>query len=251
MPTVLVVDDEPDILEVLKITLENEGYRVLTAADGAEALQAVESEVPDAMLLDVGMPNVDGWEVLERIKSSTASDLAHVPVIMVTAWSSDEDRVRGGIEGAVRYLAKPFDPAEVLSVLGEMLSPGARPEPELRREVQRSSLEHLARMERGGDEVDESPRIHLTRLDRPAPPPEEKGLTAATLPQLLASLSPRQREVVDLVLDGRKVSDISADLGVSRSNVYAVLRRVAKKVEVHDARALLHRLRRLGTAERD
>ncbi|MBI2168259.1 MAG: response regulator, partial [Actinobacteria bacterium] len=166
MPTVLVVDDEPDILEILQITLESAGHRVVTAADGAQALAAVEKEIPDAILLDVGMPNVDGWQVLEQIKASVAPELAAVPVIMVTAWASDEDRLRGGIEGAVEYVRKPFDPSRVVSILDELLAPGAPPEPELRKHVQQSSLERLARMERGlaGDTAD-GPRGHLTRLD--------------------------------------------------------------------------------------
>ena len=251
MATVLVVDDEPDILEVLQITFENAGYRVLTAADGAEALEAVAREVPDAMLLDVGMPNVDGWQVLEQIKSSRGTELASVPVVMVTAWTSSEDRLRGGIEGAVHYVGKPFDPRDVVSVIDGLLAPGAPPEPVLRRQVQQSTLERLARIEGGGGDGDpgHAPRVHLTRLDRPAEPPREEGLTAGTLPDLMAQLSRRQREVVDQILAGARVSDVAASLGVSRSNVYAVLRRVARHAGVADGRALLHRLRRLG-AER-
>ena len=246
MPTVLVVDDEADILEVLKITLEHAGYRVLTASDGAEALAAVQREIPDAMLLDVGMPNVDGWQVLEQIKASNSAALAQVPVVMVTAWSSDQDRLRGGIEGAVQYLGKPFDPNEVVEVINRLLDPDAPSEPELRRKVQQTSLERIARQERGGDdEPDAGPRVHLTRLDRPADPPREEALTAATLPAFVASLSGRQREVVERIIAGERVSAIAGDLGVSRSNVYAVLRRVAKHADLADGRALIHRLRRL------
>lgn len=249
MPTVLVVDDEPDILEILQLTLEDAGYRVLTAGDGAEALELVQREVPDAMLLDVGMPNVDGWQVLEQIKSSGASDLAAVPVVMLTAWTSDEDRLRGGIEGAVRYVGKPFDPGQIVGVIDELLAPGAPPEPEVRRRVQEASLERLARIERGGsaETRPDAARVHLTRLDRPAPPSPDQGLTAATLPGFLARLSPRQREVVEQLLDGRRVREVAAALGVSRSNVYAVLRRVARYAGIANSRALIHRLRRLGS----
>lgn len=251
MATVLVVDDEPDILEVLQLTLEDAGYRVLTATDGAEALEAVRREIPDAMLLDVGMPNVDGWQVLEQIKSSGAGDLASVPVVMVTAWTSDEDRLRGGIEGAVYYLGKPFNPSEVVGVIDGLLAPDAPSEPELRRRVQQSSLERLARIERGdvadvASEVAGRTRVRLTRLDRLAEPVREEGLTAATLPDFVAGLSGRQRQIVELLLGGARVSDVASGLGVSRSNVYAVLRRVAKRAGVADGRALIHRLRRLS-----
>lgn len=253
--TVLVVDDEADIREILQLTLENAGYRVVTAADGSEALTAAEQEVPDAILLDVGMPKIDGWQVLERMKSSPAIDLATIPVVMLTAWTSDEDRVRGGIEGALRYLGKPFDPAEVVSTLDELLGDEAPAEPEERRRVQRSSLERLARLERGekseGGDDEGSPRVHITRLDRPAAPePEpEDELSAKTLPAILETLSPRQRDVVDLILEGCPVTEVASTLDVSRSNVYAVLRRVAKKTGMPDGRALIHRLRRIGAQE--
>ncbi len=253
MATVLVVDDEADILEVIRLGFENAGYRVLTAEDGAAALEVVDDEVPDVLLLDVGMPRVDGWQVLERIKSSTAVDLARVPVVMVTAWSSEDDRLRGGIEGAVRYVAKPFDPSELVRVVDELLGPDARPEPELRREVQWSSLERLARRERGAGGEDEElpPRVHLTRLDRPRVPVDEpagEALTEATLPEMLDSLSPKQRQVVEEVLDGVTVADIATVLGVSRSNVYAILRRVAKKAGLEGGRSLIRRLHRIGAS---
>lgn len=254
-PTVLVVDDEADIREILQLTLENAGYRVVTAADGSEALTAAEQEVPDAILLDVGMPNIDGWQVLERMKSSREIDLATIPIVMLTAWTSDEDRVRGGIEGALRYLGKPFDPAEVVSTLEELLGDEAPAEPEERRRVQHSSLERLARLERGerDDDVEAGPRVHLTRLDRLASPEaesEDEGeLSAKTLPAILDALSARQRDVVELILAGRPVTEVASTLDVSRSNVYAVLRRVAKKTGLPDGRALIHRLRRIGTQE--
>lgn len=251
-PTVLVVDDEADIREILQLTLESAGYRVVTAADGSEALEAAEREVPDAILLDVGMPRVDGWQVLEHMKSSPEIDLATIPIVMLTAWTSDEDRVRGGIEGALRYLGKPFDPADVVKTLEELLGSDAPAEPEERRRVQRSSLERLARLERGEPgEGEEGPRVHLTRLDRPAPPEEEpdEELNAATLPAFLDALSPRQRDVVRLVLDGKPVTEVASALDVSRSNVYAVLRRVARKTDMPDGRTLIHRLRRLGAEE--
>lgn len=253
MATVLIVDDEPDILEVLQISFENAGYEVLTAVDGVQALEVVERSRPDAMLLDIGMPHVDGWEVLERIKSSSSHDLAEVPVVMVTAWTSLDDRLRGGIEGAVRYVGKPFDPDDVVSVVDELLAPGAPKEPELRRSVQRESLERLARRERGVDApASAAPRVHLTRLEH-APAKEDEGVRPGfgpvDYPGLLASLSPRQREVVELIVAGRPVREVADRLGVSRSNVYAILRRVARKAGRPEARHLIHWLRRVEPGE--
>lgn len=250
MPTVLVVDDEPDILEILEVTLQNAGYRVITAGDGAEALDAVAREVPDVMLLDIGMPQLDGWQVLERLKSSAESDLSEVPVVMVTAWTSEEDQVRGGIEGAVRYLGKPFNPVDVVGVIDDLLGPDAPSEPEERRKVQRSSLERLARLEGGGTLQLDGPRVHLTRLDRPQAPATEapSEVTQADLSELIASLSGRQRSVVERIVAGEPVADIATALGVSRSNIYAILRRVAKKAGTRDGRLLIRRLRRYGAA---
>lgn len=250
MPTVLVVDDEPDILEILQLTLEHAGYRVITAVDGAEALLAVRRETPDAMLLDVGLPHVDGWGVLEQIKASS-DELAQVPVVMVTAWNSEEDRLRGGIEGALRYIGKPFDPQEVVRVVDGILAPGSPPEPVLRREVQQRTLERLARLERGDSEAAEmasDARVHLTRLDRPREPVHAPPTTEERLEAALDTLSSKQREVVDLLLAGEAVRAVAERLGVSRSNVYAILRRVGRKAGVPDGRELLRHLRALARA---
>lgn len=248
MPVVLIVDDEADIRDVLELSLEHAGYRVLTAADGVEALRVLAGEIPDAMLLDIGMPNIDGWQVLEQIKASGTVDLNRVPVIMLTAWATEDDRLRGGIEGAVRYLAKPFDPNHVIDVLAELLGPDAPSEPELRRKVQQTTLEKLARRERGGEgEEFAGARVRLTKLDRPAGPvPPETGLSAGNVREFLDRLPSRQRQVVESILSGARVTDVARELDVSRSNVYALLRRVAKRADLPDGRTLLHRLRQLS-----
>jgi len=243
MATVLVVDDEPDILAILRVTLEASGYAVVTAADGAEALEAVERERPDAVLLDVGMPKVDGWQVLARIKASS-DEMSQVPVVMLTAWSGERDRIRGGIEGAVHYLGKPFDPGEVVDVLAGVLAADAPPEPEQRRRVRVESMERLAHIEGGpGSVVPIGPRVHLTRLDRADREPPPRGLTRATLPGFLASLPPVQREVATRVAEGIAPAAVARELGVSRSNVYAVLRRAARRADLPDGRALIRLLR--------
>src|SRR5436190_12715351 len=148
MATVLVVDDEADILELIRVNLELDGHRVLTALGGEEALDRVREEHPDLILLDVMMPGVDGWTVLGKIKNETSLDVSSIPVLMVTARNLPEDRIRGGIEGAIRYLTKPFSPAELRDEVRDALA--GEPEPVKRRKVQRESLEQLARIEKGG-----------------------------------------------------------------------------------------------------
>ena len=104
----LVVDDEEGIRVLCRVNLELGGYEVLEAADGVEALEVARSQRPDLIFLDVMMPRMDGWEVLQHLKedSSTAS----IPVVLLTARTSEEDQMKGWGEGILEYLSKPFNP---------------------------------------------------------------------------------------------------------------------------------------------
>src|SRR5579871_6131983 len=130
MTTILVIEDEPDIRDLIRITLELDGLQVVTACDGAEGLARARASAPDAIVLDVMMPELDGWEVLTRLKGD-GGQLAAVPVVMLTARTGALDRIRGGIEGAVRYLTKPFHPNDLLAALQDVLE--GDPEPVQRR----------------------------------------------------------------------------------------------------------------------
>jgi len=105
MPRVLVVDDEPDALELLQAFLEAKGYEVLTASDGEEALQKVKEERPHLMLLDVRMPKMTGLEVLKRVREIDRE----VGVIMVTAVNEEETGRQALQLGAFDYITKPLD----------------------------------------------------------------------------------------------------------------------------------------------
>ncbi len=112
---VLAVDDDPVILELYRVNLELEGHAVFTAASGQEALEVAGRERPDVVILDIMMPDMDGWEVLERMRGDR--ELRKVPVVFVTARAHPSD-VRRGLEmGAAAYLTKPFDPEELLEVV--------------------------------------------------------------------------------------------------------------------------------------
>src|SRR2546423_11668302 len=107
---VLVVDDDEDIRALLRLMLERAGYDVDDQPDGRAALRAFHTGRHDLIVLDVTMPELDGWEVLERIR-----DLSEVPVLMLTARDSESDRVRGLRGGADDYVTKPFDREEPLA----------------------------------------------------------------------------------------------------------------------------------------
>jgi two-component system response regulator MprA len=121
---ILVVDDDVPIRRMLDRTLSAEGYAVETAADGGEALAAVERSTPDLVVLDVGMPGVDGLAVSRRLR---AKGLA-VPVLLLTARDSVPDRVAGLDAGADDYLVKPFATEELLARVRALLRRGKSPE---------------------------------------------------------------------------------------------------------------------------
>jgi DNA-binding response OmpR family regulator len=111
--TILVIDDEPGIIEIIEANLEGDGFKVISAPNGREGLERIKSDRPELVVLDVMMPEMDGWEVLRRVEQDP--DTAGIPVIMLTAKAADEDYIHGLEEGAVEYLTKPFLPQELVN----------------------------------------------------------------------------------------------------------------------------------------
>ncbi len=111
--TILVVEDDEEIVGLLKFNLENQGYRVLTAGNGYEGLNRARAEKPDLILLDIMLPEIDGYEVCRSLRSS--SELRDVPVIMLTAKAEELDVVLGLEIGADDYVTKPFSVRELMS----------------------------------------------------------------------------------------------------------------------------------------
>ncbi len=107
-PRVLAVDDEPRMLDFIRVSLERQGFLVLEAQDGQEALARVRADLPDCVLLDAGLPDIDGFDVLEQLRATSA-----IPVIMVTVRSDEQDKIRGLTLGADDYVTKPFSPGEL------------------------------------------------------------------------------------------------------------------------------------------
>ena len=107
---ILVVDDEARMVRFIQLNLEHDGFQVISAYNGREALEQVRSRLPNLVLLDVMMPDLDGFEVLTRIREQST-----VPIIMLTAKGEEDDRVRGLELGADDYITKPFSPRELVS----------------------------------------------------------------------------------------------------------------------------------------
>ena len=110
--SVLVIEDEADIRQLLRTLLEREGFAVSEATEGRDGVRQFHQSHPDIVILDVGLPDLDGWQVLERIR-----DMSDVPVLMLTALGTERDKVRGLNAGADDYLTKPFSRVELLARL--------------------------------------------------------------------------------------------------------------------------------------
>jgi len=139
--TILVVDDEEDILLLCRVNLEFEGYKVASASSGVEGLARIRDTHPDLVLLDVMMPTMDGWHVLEALTSDPTT--ADIPVVMLTARVQGEDQMRGWSGGAADYIMKPFSPVALLETIRSVLHPADPGEAARRRQRSMEKLRLL------------------------------------------------------------------------------------------------------------
>jgi DNA-binding response OmpR family regulator len=149
MQTVLVVDDEPKIVQLARDYLEHAGFAVLTAGDGASALHAVRTRQPDLVVLDLGLPQVDGLEVMRMIRAA-----ASTPIVVLTARDTELDTLLGLELGADDYMTKPFSPRELVARVRAVLRRGAR------------AAEPRDRID-AGDLTLDVPRLRVTVAGRP------------------------------------------------------------------------------------
>jgi len=117
--TVLIVDDEPNVVDLVRVTLEDERVRVFDAANAAAALETLSALQPDLVLLDVNLPDLSGFEICRWIRADAV--LARTKVVMLTAAAQQEDIARGHAVGVDHYLTKPFSPVRLLSLVEELL----------------------------------------------------------------------------------------------------------------------------------
>jgi DNA-binding response OmpR family regulator len=116
---VLVVDDDHDYVDILRVQLERRGFAVMTAGGGAEAFERLQQQKPDVVLLDVMMPDINGFEVLQRIRETPAT--ASLPVILLSAKGDEDDTMAGYQHGADYYITKPCTPTQLLYGVGLVL----------------------------------------------------------------------------------------------------------------------------------
>jgi two-component system phosphate regulon response regulator PhoB len=171
MPTVLIVDDEPDIREVIRFALEGAGFRVFEAGHAEEARRLIGGEAPDLLLLDWMLPGRSGLELAQQIKQSAKT--RGLPIIMVSARGEEEDRIRGLDTGADDYITKPFSPRELVARVNAVLR-RARPEDGADTvEIGGLAIDHISRrVSANGQRIDIAPteyrllHFFMTHADR-------------------------------------------------------------------------------------
>lgn len=135
MARILVVDDEPDVLLLCRVNLLHAGHEVLEASDGEQGLAVATSEVPDAIVLDLMLPLLDGYGVLYALMDDERTH--DIPVLVLTAKAQREDRVRCWEQGASEYMTKPFSPAALSEALVQLIEMSAEQRAERRNDVLR------------------------------------------------------------------------------------------------------------------
>lgn len=227
-PRILIVEDEPDLAGLVEVNLSLAGYDVVVAPTGEDGLAAIERHPPDAVLLDVMLPGIDGWSVLRTVKEDPAAE--DLPVVMLTALSAERDLIRGHLQGAVEYLTKPFEMRRLLATVEAVLRPPSPEELADRRERTRTMLRRLAELDSGRSA--DGDQVRLSALER-TPERERTAERTATSEQIagLATLTEKQRWLASALGAGWPARRVAEHLDVSRSNVYATRRRVARRLQ--------------------
>jgi DNA-binding NarL/FixJ family response regulator len=219
--TVLVVDDDPEVLHLAKECLSKAGYRVLTAVDGSAARQIARDERPDTIILDVEMPVASGHEICKSIKSD--SGLKHIPVIFIHEKPSVEDKVAGFELGAHDYVAKPFDQNEMLARVGAAIRIKVAVD---RLRHKNSKLEALAKHVRSAVQHYEQPHPLA-----PGAKDYEEGPSGDG--KAMTRLTRRELEILQLLARGLNNEVISKQLYISPTTTRNHIQNILGKLGVH------------------
>jgi two-component system phosphate regulon response regulator PhoB len=207
-PKILVIDDEPDAIELVAFNLKSAGFQVVTAVDGAEALRQARSTAPDLIVLDLMLPEIDGLDVCKLLRRDPVT--AAIPILMLTAKASEVDRILGLELGAEDYVTKPFSPRELVLRIRKILERGRQPA------AKRERLIH-------GELVIDVPR-HLVTF-RGKPLKEDLTSTEFRLLQLLAERAGRVQSRDQLLQDVWKY-----DNAIETRTVDTHMRRLREKL---------------------
>ncbi len=218
--TVLVVDDDPEVLHLTKEDLTKAGYRVHTAVDGSAAKQIARDEHPDVIILDVDMPVMSGHEICKALKSDNG--LKHVPVIFIHEKPSIEDKVAGFEIGAHDFLAKPFDRDELLARIGAAIRIKLAYD---RLRYKNSKLEALAKHVRAA----------MQHYEQPNPLSDGEGFAdeADGDGNAITRLTRRELEILQLLARGLNNEVISRQLYISPTTTRNHIQNILGKLGVH------------------
>ena len=144
MARIFIADDDPDIRHLFRFSLADEGHEVGVARNGEEALEAIVAEPPDLLIVDVMMPGMDGYELLDALEAAGIKDA--LKILVVTARNSEKDWELGFEKGADLYMTKPFDPSELAAAVHDLLNAGEA-ELRVRRERERDRAHLLSQLE--------------------------------------------------------------------------------------------------------
>ncbi|MFL5732338.1 MAG: response regulator transcription factor [Chloroflexia bacterium] len=154
--SILAVDDDPRLLRLVRVNLERAGFVVNTASNGAAALEQLAADPPDAVVLDVTMPGIDGFTLTQRVR-----EISNVPIIMLTAMSEQSQKVKGLETGADDYLTKPFDPDELVARIRALLRRSQAAPPEEQQHIFKAgdlTIDFVRRrVERNGEQIKLTP----------------------------------------------------------------------------------------------
>jgi len=192
----LVVDDESKLLRAVAMCLRSEGYEVITARSGTEALVRLTEAIPDLIITDIRMPGMDGHALARNLRASPRTDM--IPIIFLTAKDTREDRIAGFRTGVDAYVTKPFDTEEMLAIVSSILN-----------RVQRTSTE-LARM------------VQTAKGDEPA-------VSGAAQPALDEEFTEAEARIVPLIARGLSNKEIAAELRISVRTVEGHISNILSK----------------------
>lgn len=195
-PKLLLIDDDPNLILLVQDYLEFQGYQVTTVDNGKEALERLEEEIPDLIICDIMMPEMDGYELVERIRED--SRISWIPVIFLSAKGQPNDRVKGLNTGADVYLIKPFEPEELVAQVESSL---------------RQANRFIQRSQYNGSLVEEGEKIEV---------PEGVTLTRT------------ETKVVQFVAQGLANREIAEKLDVSQRTVESHVSNMLNKTRLHN-----------------